>query len=43
MLIREIVLHHLGEGATVHQRGFELTPTQTPPGVRTSAEPDDKL
>ena len=32
MLIRELILHHVGEGA-VHQRGYTLPPTQTP-GLR---------
>ena len=32
MLIRELILHHVGTGA-VHQRGYTLPPTQTP-GLR---------
>ncbi|NYG07651.1 hypothetical protein BJ986_002138 [Phycicoccus badiiscoriae] len=32
MLIRELILHHLGNGA-VHQRGYTLPPSQTP-GLR---------
>ena len=32
MLIRELILHHVGQGA-VHQRGYTLPPTQTP-GLR---------
>lgn len=32
MLIRELILHHVGDG-TVHQRGYALPPTQTS-GIR---------
>ena len=43
MLIKELIVRHLGQQGALHERGIRLTDSQVPPGVRAVLDGDDPV